>query len=250
MAAMRVADLSELPMATGSPEPGAGPCILVVDDDEVVRAQVARRLTVVGMSVVEAGDGATAMELAARHAPALIVLDLCLPDTTGIDVLAALRSASDVPVILLSGLGEESDRVAGLELGADDYVVKPFSSRELLARIRSVLRRSQPALSLDHLELVFGDLRIAPVPRTVHVGPALVELTRLEFDLLLFLARSPRQVFSRAQLLANVWSSDSEWQDESTVTEHVHRLRRRIEACPAAPRHLVTVRGVGYRFEP
>ncbi len=200
--------------------------------------------------MLEAGDGATALERFRHHRPQLVVLDLVLPDTTGLVLLAELRSASDVPVILLSGLGEEADRVTGLELGADDYMVKPFSPRELLARIRSVMRRYQATGSSSTPDLHFGELRIARGARTVHLGAEAVELTRLEFDLLAFLASAPRQAFSRAQLLAQVWGSDSDWQDESTVTEHIHRLRHRVERSPSRPVHILTVRGVGYRFEP
>jgi len=176
------------------------------------------------------------------------VLDLSLPRVDGLDVLTRLRRTSAIPVIVVTGRGEESDRIVGLDAGADDYLVKPFSPGELAARVRSVLRRSGPEVPSDRLE--FGPLHVDVTTREVRVSGAPVELTAKEFDLLVFLARSPRQVFSRAQLLKRVWGSATEWQDAATVTQHVHRLRHKLERDAAEPRWLRTVRGVGYRFEP
>jgi len=163
-------------------------------------------------------------------------------------VLRRVRSHDAVPVIVLTGLGEETDRVVGLELGADDYMVKPFSTRELVARVRSVLRRTNQAPATDRLE--FDGLTVDLSSRDVLVRGVPVELRRLEFDLLAFLASSPRQVFAREQLLDYVWHSAPDWQGAATVSEHVHRLRAKIEDDPSRPRRIVTVRGVGYRFEP
>ncbi len=223
--------------------------ILVVDDEPMVREVVVAYLERKGFDVVEASTGTAALDSVAERRPDLIVLDIMLPEIDGFSVLTELRRSGDVPVILLTARTEEPDRVLGLELGADDYVVKPFSPRELVARVRSVLRRSggapAPAEVLD-----FGDLRIDEQAREVYVADKLVEMTPKEFDLIAFLARSPRQVFSRGQLLEQVWDSSPDWQDPSTVTVHVRRLRRKIESDPEAPRWITTVWGVGYRFEP
>ena len=171
-----------------------------------------------------------------------------LPERTGIELLADVRKRSDLPVIFLTARTDEPDRVLGLELGADDYVTKPFSPRELVARVRSVLRRASGPTRRD--VIVAGALEIDPSAREVRTDGDAVELTAKEFDLLCFLASAPRQVFSRAQLLEQVWDSSVHWQDPSTVTVHVRRIRNKIEPDPSDPRHLVTVRGVGYRFEP
>jgi DNA-binding response OmpR family regulator len=223
--------------------------ILVVDDDVDVRSFVRGALEREGFAVDEAGDGKLAMTKIAALSPELVLLDLCLPTVGGLDVLRMMGSAEgSTPVIVLSGLGEETDRIVGLELGADDYVVKPFSPRELVARVRSVLRRAgapRPNAVFD-----FGDLRLDSTTRELHVLGVPVELRRREFDLLEFLCAAPHQVFSREQLLVNVWHSAPEWQAGATVSEHVHRLRAKIEVDPSSPRRIVTVRGVGYRFEP
>jgi len=171
-----------------------------------------------------------------------------LPGMDGFEVLRRLRVHSSVPVLMLTGRGEESDRIVGLELGADDYVVKPFSPRELVARVRSVLRRTRGTQAAGRLE--FGDLELDLTTREAWVRGDLVELRRREFDLLAFLCASPRQVFTRDQLLLYVWEVEPEWQGAATVSEHVHRLRAKIEIDPARPSRIVTVRGVGYRFEP
>ena len=173
-----------------------------------------------------------------------------LPGTDGLSILRQLRAVGDVPVILLTARADEIDRVLGLELGADDYVVKPFSPRELAARVRTVLRRVNAPASDGRAPVEFGRLRIDPTTRDVTVDGDSVDLTPKEFDLLYTLARSPRQVFSRRQLLSQVWDSAPEYQDSATVTVHVGRLRQKLEDNPDNPRWITTVWGVGYRFEP
>jgi DNA-binding response OmpR family regulator len=222
--------------------------ILVVDDEPMVRDVVSSYLTDAGFEVECVGDGDRAVEAARRDPPALVVLDVMLPGRDGLSVLRELRRAGTVPVILLTARSDEIDRISGLEFGADDYVVKPFSPRELVARVRSVLRRMTAATAGQ--PLVFDALRIDPATREVQVDGQAVDLTRREFDLLLFMASAPRQVFSRAQLLEHVWDSSTEWQDPSTVTVHIRRLRAKLERDPEAPRWVRTIWGVGYRFEP
>ena len=222
--------------------------VLVVDDDASVRALLARYLEVEGYQVEEAADGKEAMAAVTRQTPDLVLLDVMMPGEDGLDVLVRLRKTSDVPVILLTARGEEADRVLGLKLGGDDYIVKPFSPAELTARIGSVLRRGRRAAPSSRLE--FGVLSLDLTTREVWLDGELVPATTKEFDLLVFLASSPRQVFSREQLLEQVWGSSSAWQDPDTVTEHIRRIRRRIEADPARPQWIRTVRGAGYRFEP
>jgi len=225
--------------------------VLVVDDEPMVREVVARYLQRDGMRVHELGDGDEAIAWLASNQPDLVVLDLMLPGSDGLAVLREIRARGDVPVILLTARTEEIDRVVGLELGADDYVVKPFSPRELAARVRNMLRRSTatPGPSA-HAALSFGDLQIDTGAREVHVEGRLVQLTPKEFDLLALLANAPRQVFSRRQLLAQVWDSAPEYQDPATVTVHIGRLRQKLEPDPEHPRWIVTAWGVGYRFEP
>jgi DNA-binding response OmpR family regulator len=226
-----------------------GRSVLVVDDEPMVREVVAAYLTRDGFSVTEAADGRSAIEHVDTQPVDLIVLDVMLPEADGLSVLTAIREQGDTPVILLTARGEESDRVLGLELGADDYLVKPFSPRELAARVRAVLKRTMgPAQRGDRVE--FDEIGIDPALRQVVVAGVPVELTPKEFDLLFFLASSPRQVFSRAQILDHVWDSNSDWQDPSTVTVHIRRLRQKIEDDPQSPRRLITVWGVGYRFDP
>ena len=222
--------------------------ILVVDDDDDVRNLLSRALGAEGFQVHAVADGPAARAAVAAGGPDLVVLDLGLGSEDGLDVMAEIRRTSDVPVILLTGRGEEHDRILGLKLGADDYLVKPFSPGELAARINSVLRRSRRDDNGGH-PLDFGTLQIDLASREVRVHGSLVELTAKEFDLLTFLASSPRQVFAREQLLQQVWASSSDWQDPATVTEHVRRVRRKIEDDPDQPRWVKTVRGVGYRFE-
>ncbi|MEA2703351.1 MAG: hypothetical protein QOD63_1296, partial [Actinomycetota bacterium] len=219
--------------------------ILVVDDDADVRALLTRYLQIEGYEVDQAADAHGVYQALKDTPPDLMLLDVMLSPDNGLDVLAQVRKESDVAVILLTGMGAEADRVMGLKLGADDYVVKPFSPAEVEARISSVLRRvkasTTPSLSFDGLSLDVAT-------REVRVGGELVALTAKEFDLLAFLASSPRQVFSRDQLLEQVWNSSSEWQSAGTVTEHIRRLRSRIELDPDHPRWIATVWGVGYRF--
>lgn len=221
--------------------------LLVVDDEPTVRDVVSRYLQRDGYEVRVAVDGPDARQSLADFRPDLVVLDIMLPGDSGLEILREIRQRGDLPVILLTARAEESDRLAGLELGADDYVVKPFSSRELTARVRSVLRRSTPRAALE--ELSFDGLTIDSARHEALVDGTTVELTAREFDLLLFLASSPGQVFSRGQLLEQVWESSTDWQDPATVTVHIRRLRQKIEVDPHNPRWVTTVWGVGYRFE-
>lgn len=227
----------------------SGRSVLVVDDEPMVREVVAAYLSRDGFDVTEAGDGESAIEHLDREPVDLIVLDVMLPKTDGFSVLSAVRDRADTPVILLTARGEEADRVLGLELGADDYVVKPFSPRELAARVRAVVKRSATTPSVGS-RLEFDRISIDPATREVRVAGRVVELTPKEFDLLVFLAASPRQVFSRSQILEHVWGSNSNWQDPSTVTVHIRRLRQKVEDSAQSPKRIVTVWGVGYRFEP
>ena len=232
------------------PTPAAIPParLLVVDDEPMVREVVTRYLEQDGHAVTVAADGATALKALAEGPFDLVVLDLMLPHVDGLSVLAELRREHTTPVIVLTGRGEEEDRIRGLRLGADDYVVKPFSPRELVARVTSVLRRAGTPAA--HGVLRFDDLEIDETSREVRRDGQTVELTRREFDLLAFLARAPRQVFTRAQLLQHVWESSPDWQDPATITVHIGHLRQKLELDPARPTRLLTVRGVGYRFEP
>lgn len=221
--------------------------VLVVDDDPTVTDVVRRYLEREGHQVETAGDGESALRLAERSRPDLVVLDLMLPGISGLDVCRRLRATSDIPIVMLTALGEESDRVVGLELGADDYVTKPFSPRELALRIRSVLRRSAAATPVDDV-LVDAELRVDLSAREATRDGEVLMLTTRELDLLAFLMRHPRHAFSREQLLDRVWG----WSfgDSSTVTVHVRRLREKIETDASRPKRIATVWGVGYRFEP
>jgi DNA-binding response OmpR family regulator len=231
--------------------PGHGTAVLVVDDEPTVREVVANYLRRDGHEVVEAADGSTAVELVESRAFDLVVLDMMLPGVNGLDILRRIRQMGDMPVIMLTARAEESDRVAGLELGADDYVVKPFSPRELAARVNGVLRRVAPRPGASTpARLEYGSLVIDQRAREVLLGGELVELTPKEFEVLAHLASSPREVFSRADLLRDVWQSSPDWQDPATVTVHVRRIRNKIETDPENPRWISTVWGVGYRFEP
>jgi two-component system response regulator ResD len=228
--------------------------VLLVDDEPIVREVVARYLRREGFETVEAGDGDTARDLVERLQPALVVLDVMMPGMDGLALCRWIRARSDLPVILLTARGEETDRIVGLELGADDYVTKPFSPRELAARVKTVLRRSAAgAAALSHgaaLEpIAAAGLEIDPAARTVVRGGEELRLTVKEFDLLHFLATNPRQAFSRDQLMERVWGYTAAL-DSGTVTVHVRRLREKIESEPARPQHLETVWGVGYRFTP
>ncbi|MGZ4218510.1 MAG: response regulator [Solirubrobacteraceae bacterium] len=224
--------------------------VLVVDDEPTIAEVVARYLERAGYRTRVAGDGVEAIAAAAELRPDLVVLDLMLPGLDGLEVMRRLREQDRdrIAVILLTAKGEESDRVVGLRLGADDYVVKPFSPAELVARVDAVLRRfdNSPA----HEEpMEIGDLKIDPAARQVFVNDEEVQLTQREFDVLLFLARHPGQVFSRNQLMDAIWQY-SFYTDTSTVTVHIRRLRAKIESDPSQPRHIQTVWGVGYRFQP
>lgn len=224
--------------------------LLVVDDDPDVRGMLSRFLDSQRYQVTEASDGAEMLAALQERPPDLVILDVMLAAEDGFELLAAIRRMSEVPVILLTARDSEPDRILGLKLGADDYVCKPFSPGELEARIGSVLRRGRRTPVATPNVLDFGDLVIDTGAREVRIDGNLVDTTAKEFDLLTFLAASPRQVFTRDQILGHVWDSSSAWQDAGTVTEHIRRLRRKIERDPDRPRWLNTVRGVGYRFEP
>jgi two-component system response regulator ResD len=229
--------------------------VLVVDDERTIADVVARYLERAGYEARVARDGERALALAAERAPDLVVLDLMLPRIDGLEVMRRLRQHAErggqrrPAIILLTAKGEESDRVVGLRLGADDYVVKPFSPRELVARVDAVLRRVEPEPAEPAEPIAFGDLVIEPAARRVLRAGEEVTLTQREFDLLTFLARHPGQVFSRGQLMDAVWHY-SFYTDTSTVTVHIRRLRAKIEATPDEPRWVQTVWGVGYRFQP
>ena len=222
--------------------------VLVVDDDRTVSDVVARYLLREGFEVECAATGPLALERATARPPDLVVLDLMLPSMSGLEVCQRLREIGPVPVIMLTARREEGDRVVGLELGADDYVTKPFSPRELVLRVGAVLRRAQGPVPTDQRGLVDGDLRIDTAAHEVVLGDRVLALTAREYDLLVFLLRHPRTAFTREQLLERVW--DWSFGDVSTVTVHVRRLREKIEPDPASPTRLVTVWGVGYRYEP
>ena len=222
--------------------------VLVVYDDPSTRLILKRYLGVERYEVLTASNMNDALVLLATASPDLVVVDVMLGPDDGLELLEAIRRDSQLPVILLTGKTEESDCVTGLKLGADDYVVKPFSPTELAARIATVLRRTRPA---DRPPvLAYDNFRIDLATREVTLDGELLSLTTKEFDLLSFLAASPRQVFSREQLLEHVWNSSAAYQSTETVTEHVRRLRKRVETNPDNPRWIATVRGVGYRFTP
>ncbi|HSN06143.1 MAG TPA: response regulator transcription factor [Candidatus Angelobacter sp.] len=226
------------------------PRILVVDDDRTVAEVVLGYLRRDGFEAAHAADGLAALAVAAAAPPDLVVLDLMLPGIDGLEVCRRLRAGRpDLPVVMLTARGEEEDRIAGLEVGADDYVVKPFSPRELALRVRSVLRRSEPRGTPGIADVVEDDdLRVDTVARTVTRDGVDVALTTREFDLLAFLMSHPGRALRREDLMREVWGW--EFGDQSTVTVHVRRLREKIEADPANPVRLVTVWGVGYRWDP
>jgi DNA-binding response OmpR family regulator len=223
--------------------------VLVVDDEPTIRDVVVQYLRREGYATLEAGDGDAARELLEREWPNLVVLDLMLPGTDGLALCRWIRGRSQLPVIMLTARGEEADRIVGLELGADDYVTKPFSPRELVARVRSVLRRSAAADERPDERVRFGDIEIDAAAREVRKRGNTLNLTAREFELLWFLARHPRRVFSRDQLMSRVWGYEPAF-DSGTITVHVRRLREKIEDEPAHPRYLETVWGVGYRLSP
>jgi DNA-binding response OmpR family regulator len=228
-----------------------GARVLVVDDEPIVRDVLSRYLAKGGFAVETAEDGEQALAAFDASPPDLVLLDLMLPRLDGIEVFTRIRADHDTPVIMLTAKGEETDRVVGLEIGADDYVAKPFSPREVVARVRAVLRRSGAGADGEpaNAPLLFGELEIDPRAREVRRGSDPVALTPKEFDLLLFLARHPGVVFSRLDVLEELWDFAFDG-DPSTVTVHVRRLREKVERDPSRPRHLVTVWGAGYRFDP
>ena len=223
--------------------------VLVVDDEPTIRDVVVQYLRREGYATLEASDGDAARELLEREWPSLVVLDLMLPGTDGLSLCRWIRDRSRLPVIMLTARGEEADRIVGLELGADDYVTKPFSPRELVARVRTVLRRGTATSARPEERVRFGTVEIDAAAREVRKQGQPIKLTAREFDLLLFLARHPRRVFSRDQLMSRVWGYEPAF-DSGTITVHVRCLREKIEDDPARPRHLETVWGVGYRFSP
>lgn len=225
--------------------------ILVVEDEASIAEVVSLYLKRAGYNVQIASDGKQAMTLFERWAPDFIILDIMLPEVDGLTLTRWLRARSDVPIILLTARREEADRIAGLEMGADDYVVKPFSPQELVSRVRAVMRRlgREQAETGNERSLSFENLSIDPLSRGVQVKNEDVELTAKEFDMLYLLARHPRQVFTREQLLERVWGG-SQYIDPGTVTVHIRRLREKIEEDASKPARLLTVWGVGYKFEP
>jgi DNA-binding response OmpR family regulator len=222
--------------------------VLVVDDEPIVREVVVRYLRRDGFRTLEAGTGEEAREILESETPAAVVLDVMLPGVDGLELCRWIRATSDTPVVLLTARGEEADRIVGLELGADDYVTKPFSPRELAIRVRNLLRRTRPHAPPSET-VRFGSIEIDGAAREVRRGGAPLALTLKEFDLLSFFASHPRRVFSRGQLMDSVWGYTAAL-DTGTVTVHIRRLREKIEEDPSHPRHLETVWGVGYRFVP
>ena len=222
--------------------------VLVVDDEPIVRDVVVRYLERDGFTTLEAADGDRARELIEAGEAELVVLDLMLPGMDGLELCRWIRSRSDLPVIMLTARGEEADRIVGLEFGADDYVTKPFSPRELSARVRTILRRADNTIARPE-RLQFGEIVLDGASREVTRAGAPVALTAREFDLLWFLASNPRRVFSRSHLMDRVWGHLPAL-DTGTVTVHVRRLREKLEPDPARPTHLQTVWGVGYRLDP
>jgi DNA-binding response OmpR family regulator len=224
--------------------------VLVVDDEPIVREVVGSYLRRDGFETLETGDGDEARRLIELREPGLVVLDLMLPGTDGLELCRWIRARSELPVIMLTARGDETDRIVGLELGADDYVAKPFSPRELVARVRAVLRRAEAVSRGERPErLGFGDVTLELGSREVRRQGVVVVLTAKEFDLLWFLASHPRRVFSRDQLMESVWGYAAAL-DTGTVTVHMRRLRAKVEDDPSHPAYLQTVWGVGYRLVP
>jgi len=223
--------------------------VLVVDDDATVAEVVTRYLEREGFAVDAVGDGVAALAQAAVRPPDLVVLDLMLPTLDGLEVCRRLRASAPIPIIMLTARGDEDDRVLGLELGADDYLSKPFSPKELTARVKSVLRRATAPLRVvpGPTVLEASALRVDTAARQAHRDGEPLALTAREFDLLCFLMRSPHRAFSRGELLEYVWGHT--YGDTSTVTVHIRRLREKVERDPSTPEHILTVWGVGYRFE-
>lgn len=227
-----------------------GPTILVVEDERSISEVVALYLTRAGFQVQVVYDGKAALAALTKQKPDLVILDLMLPEIDGWEIARRLRAEGETPIIMLTARREEGDRILGLEMGADDYVLKPFSPQELVSRVRAVLRRTQNTASPQPSpSLNYSTLHIDPITRLVTIDRLEVMLTAKEFDLLWFLASHPRRVFNRDQLLDQVWG-ETEYIDPSTVTVHVRRLREKIEADSSNPRFIHTVWGVGYKFEP
>jgi two-component system phosphate regulon response regulator PhoB len=227
--------------------------ILIVDDDPDMCKALTRVLEDEGHTTQSSGDTTSALTATKEFSPDLMLLDIALGNEDGRDLLTRLRRIGSLPVIFITARGLEMDRINGLRMGADDYMVKPFSFAELLARIEVVKRRARSgfahtSIDAESLELVFGELRINRISREVHLRGQLLDFTTKEFDLLAFLAASPRRVFSRQELLEHVWHSSHLWQDDSTVTEHIRRVRLKIEDDPRRPRWIANIRSVGYRF--
>jgi DNA-binding response OmpR family regulator len=222
--------------------------VLVVEDDPDARQLAATALGMDGFSVIEVGDALAALDALQGHHIDAVVLDLTLPGTHGLDLLAAIRRTSDVPVVIVSANEDVNTRIVGLRVGADDFLVKPVNPGEMTARISAVLRRAQPKVASYALN--FGELAIDRDARQAFLRGELIDLAPKELDLLLFLASHPRRAFSRAQLLEEVWRSSTDWQQASTVTEHIRKLRAKLESDAARPRWISTVRNVGYRFDP
>jgi DNA-binding response OmpR family regulator len=225
--------------------------ILVVEDEPSIAEVVGLYLQRAGFKIQTAADGKIAMSMLEKGIPDLVILDLMLPEIDGLSITRWLRDRSNVPIIMLTARREEIDRIAGLEMGADDYVVKPFSPQELVSRVRAVMRRinREQAPAESDRPLTFGDLSINALSRTVTVSGNDVPLTAKEFDMLYLLAQHPKQVYTREQLLDRIWGG-AEYIDPGTVTVHIRRVREKIEADPSNPTRLVTVWGVGYKFEP
>ncbi len=225
--------------------------ILVVDDDKEIVRLVRSYLEKAGYEVFVAYDGETALHTLRREKPDLLILDLMLPDRDGWDIARLIRAdtyLAATPIIMLTARVEDSDKIVGLEIGADDYITKPFNPQEVVSRVRAVLRRSDSAVvSTSQQPIQIKDMTIDPVARNVEVNGKSIILTAKEFDLLWHFAQHPQQVFTRAQLLAQVWG-DEFYTDPSTVTVHIRRLREKIEANPSQPQHILTVWSVGYKF--
>jgi DNA-binding response OmpR family regulator len=237
------------PESTAQPSPRR---ILVVDDEEHIREVLCHYLMAAGFLTTQAGDGNEALQISAKQTPDLIILDLLLPGISGLEVCRQLRANSAVPILMLTARGEEQTKVAGFSIGADDFVTKPFSPREVVMRVQAIMRRLQatsvPAMVLDDTIHV-GNLTIRPPLRSAERDGALLDLSSKEFDLLVFLASHPRQVFTRQQLLDHVWDIGY-FGDASTVTVHIRRLREKVELDPGQPHHIRTVWGIGYKFVP
>ncbi|MBK9208922.1 MAG: response regulator transcription factor [Anaerolineales bacterium] len=229
----------------------SGKRILIVEDEPSLAEVVSLYLKRAGFQVQTVSDGRQAMVILEKQIPDFVIMDIMLPEVDGLSLTRWLRDRSDVPIIMVTARREEVDRIAGLEMGADDYVVKPFSPQELVSRVRAVLRRvgrDQSGAESDRA-LSFESIQIDPLTRVVLVNKSEIELTAKEFDMLYLLARHPKQVFTRDQLLERVWGG-AEYIDPGTVTVHVRRLREKIESDPSKPEKLLTVWGVGYKFEP